>query len=118
MQPKPSLSLNLSTEAKRCFESPLIIGISCSQNFSLITLCKISCIILKVVKIKAFSLFISTSLNILITDFNFGPSFNNSSALFRYQGKNVLKEEKDKIDIFKIEKINKKEIFQLYFLKL
>lgn len=35
---------------------------------------------------------------------------NNSSALFLYQGKNVLKEETDEIDIFKIEKINKKEI--------
>jgi len=35
---------------------------------------------------------------------------NSASALFLYQGKNILKQEKDKIDIFKIEAIKKQEI--------
>jgi len=34
----------------------------------------------------------------------------NAAALFLYQGQNVLKKEKDKIDIFKIENIKNKEI--------
>ena len=35
---------------------------------------------------------------------------DNSSALFLYQGQNILKKEKEKIDIFKIEEINNKNL--------
>ena len=35
---------------------------------------------------------------------------NNSSALFFYQGENILKKENEKIDIFKIEKIMKNKV--------
>lgn len=35
---------------------------------------------------------------------------DSASALFLYQGENILKQEKDKIDIFKIESIDKQEI--------
>lgn len=39
---------------------------------------------------------------------------NKSSALFLYQGKNILKRETEKIDIFNIEKINKKDLVLKY----
>lgn len=39
---------------------------------------------------------------------------NNSSALFRYQGQTLLKKEKEKIDIFKIKKINNKNLVITY----
>jgi len=39
---------------------------------------------------------------------------SNSSALFLYQGKHILKKEKDKIDIFEIDKINNKNIILSY----
>lgn len=39
---------------------------------------------------------------------------DKSSALFFYQGKNLLKKEKEKIDIFKIEKINNKDLIISY----
>lgn len=39
---------------------------------------------------------------------------NKSSALFLYQGKNILKRETEKIDIFNIEKINKKDLILKY----
>ena len=35
---------------------------------------------------------------------------DNSSALFLYQGQNILKKEKEKIDIFKVEEINNKNL--------
>ncbi|MFW5736091.1 MAG: hypothetical protein ACOCXB_01910 [Halanaerobium sp.] len=38
----------------------------------------------------------------------------NASALFLYQGQNILKKEKDKIDLFQIKKINKNEIVLTY----
>jgi hypothetical protein len=39
---------------------------------------------------------------------------SNSSALFLYQGQHILKEEKERIDIFKIEEINNKNIILSY----
>lgn len=39
---------------------------------------------------------------------------NSASALFLYQGENILKQEKDNIDIFKIESIKKQEIIISY----
>ncbi|CCU79351.1 hypothetical protein HSACCH_01260 [Halanaerobium saccharolyticum subsp. saccharolyticum DSM 6643] len=39
---------------------------------------------------------------------------DNSAALFRYQGKNVLKKENEQIDIYKIKEINNKEISLIY----
>lgn len=38
----------------------------------------------------------------------------NASALLLYQGQNILKKEKDKIDLFQIKKINQKEIILTY----
>lgn len=39
---------------------------------------------------------------------------SSASALFLYQGQNIIKKEKDKIDLFQIKKINKKEIVLTY----
>jgi len=39
---------------------------------------------------------------------------SNAAALFLYQGQNILKNEKDKIDLFKIKKINNKEVILTY----
>lgn len=39
---------------------------------------------------------------------------NNSAALFLYQGKNILKKENEKIDLFQIKEINNKNIILTY----